>query len=295
MLAMSQPAEDPRFIPTSVRAAVSIRNAAEDPRIEGWVIEDMVAAEPVVAAALLRVANSAAHRRSAPVVSPADAVRRLGLVQVRAVASRVAMWQLVHGIRGRVERIAAEGLLLHSISAAAFAARLASAAGGLDGDRVESLALFHELPLFAFLARADRERARCETLSELSADVGAHPLVTYEQVMQDLGLAELAVIGRREQAVLDGAHRYLARPNPVLAHPFEGFPGDEIDPEEAASIQAEADACYVLLVEGAVPRSERLPGQGGTRSGTDRPSSRPAVPTGWLAHLRRSLSAWLRR
>ena len=75
-------ADDPVFIPSSVRAAITIRNAAEDPCINDVAIQRMVAAEPTVAAALLRLANSATYRRGKLVESVADAVMLLGMGEV---------------------------------------------------------------------------------------------------------------------------------------------------------------------------------------------------------------------
>lgn len=255
MCRMTALENDPRFIPTSVRAAVSIRNATEDPQISEHDIERMVRAEPMVAAALLRMANSAAFRVGEATADIGQAVFALGLAQVRSIASHVAMLQLVHGIRPRAARAAAEALLLHSISVSAFAEQLARQEGYPEGPRLASLGLFHEVSMFLFLAQANRVPEEFEAIADAKARLKRVPLRSYELIMQDLGLPELAVPTLAESALVDRAHAFVAHANPLTAHPAEGGDRSALSGELVLITQARADAAYVSLVEGAVART----------------------------------------
>jgi len=250
---MSMMADDSLFIPSSVRAAISIRNAAEDPRIAETVIENMVASEPMVAAALLRLANSAAFRRQEPAESVGVAIKLLGMGHVRLVASQVAMLQLVRGIRGRAARMVAEGLLLHSISIATFAEELARLTRGVDPRRVATLALFHEMPTFHFLAGSNQAPERYETLADICHLIKTVRLRSFEMLMQDFSLPSLAIPRNDEWSLVDQAHAYVAHPNPIALHPEESGDNGLLPPERVFVLQATADAAYVTLVEGPVP------------------------------------------
>ncbi|MCB1910178.1 MAG: HDOD domain-containing protein [Rhodocyclaceae bacterium] len=250
-------ADDAFFIPSSVRAAVSIRNATEDPRIAETVIERMVSSEPMVAAALLRLANSAAYRRAEPAESVSTAIMMLGMAEVRAVASQVAMLQLVRGIRGRAARLVAESLLLHSISISLFAAELARASPELGCGRVGTLGLFHEMPTFHMLAGSNHDPERFDSLEAIGEMVKTVRLRSFELLMQDLGLPSLAVPRVDESELIDRAHAYVTHPNPLSMHPDEAGDRSAIAPERAVMLQAAAEAAYVTLMEGPIPQSLR--------------------------------------
>ncbi|MCB1889547.1 MAG: HDOD domain-containing protein [Rhodocyclaceae bacterium] len=252
---MSMMADDPVFIPSSVRAAITIRNAAEDPCINDVAIQRMVAAEPTVAAALLRLANSATYRRGKLVESVADAVMLLGMGEVRAVASQVAMLQIVRGIRGRAARLVAENLLLHSISVSTFAEQIARGIDGCEPGRVATLGLFHEMPTFLLLAGSNQSPEKFETLADISRLAETVPLRSFELLMQDFGLHSLAIPRVVEAEAVEQAHLYVTHPNPLRMHPLEGGERKGMAPEQIVLLQAMADAAYVTLVEGPLPAS----------------------------------------
>ena len=250
---MNPISDDAFFVPSSVRAAVSIRNATEDSRIAETVIERMVASEPMVAAALLRLANSAAYRRAEPADSVSQAIMMLGMGEVRAVASQIAMLQLVRGIRGRAARMVAESLLLHSLSISLFAEELARASPDLDRGRVGTLGLFHEMPTFHLLAGSNQNPDQFATLEAIDAVAKSRRLRSHEMLMQDLGLPSLAVPRIDEMALVDRAHAYVTHPNPLSMHPDEAGDRSGISPERIVMLQAGAEAAYVTLVEGPIP------------------------------------------
>ena len=298
-LDMNALVDDPRFIPTSVRAAVSIRNATENPEIGEHAIEAMVCAEPMVAAALLRMANSAAYRRGDAVTEVGQAIFTLGLSQVRMAASHVAMLQLVHGVRPRAAKGAAESLLLHSISISTFAEILARKASYPEAPRVASLGLFHELPAFLFLARANRAPQDFESLADIRGVLERTPLRSYELVMQDLGLPELAVFNHVESALIDRAHAYVSHPNPLQLHPSEDADRTELSGEEVVKAQEQADASFVVLVQGAVPRAHHLdedvvPSLPAPPASVGAHGSPVIEPAGMLAGLRKAWAGLFR-
>ncbi len=252
---MSILADDPVFIPSSVRAAITIRNAAEDPCINDVTIQRMVSSEPTVAAALLRLANSATYRRGKLIESVADAVMMLGMGEVRAVASQVAMLQIVRGIRGRAARLVAENLLLHSISVSTFAEQIARGVDGCEPARVATLGLFHEMPTFLLLAGSNQSPEKFETLADISRLAETVPLRSFELLMQDFGLHALAIPRIVETEAVELAHAYVTHPNPLRMHPLEGKERKGMEPEQIVLLQAMADAAYVTLVEGPLPET----------------------------------------
>ena len=193
--------------------------------------------------------------------SVADAVMLLGMGEVRAVASQVAMLQIVRGIRGRAARMVAESLLLHSISISVFAEHLAREREGCEASRVATLGLFHEMPTFLFLAGSNQSPEKFETLSDISRLSEAIPLRSFELLMQDFGLHSLAIPRTAESQVVDQAHCFVTHPNPLRIHPLEGGDRKGMPPEQIVLLQAMADAAYVTLVEGPLPecRDSRPP------------------------------------
>ena len=282
--------EEPFAIPTSVRAAMTIRNAAENPAVSPSVLEHMVSAEPSVAAALIRLANSPLLRRGAAVEAVRAAVQLLGAGEVRAVASQVAMLQLVHSTQGRSARWIAENLLWHAISVSAFAGALAVEVGEGDPLRVETLGLFHELPSFHLLACAQRQLGSHDvSIAQVIERVSTGTPRRLEWLMQDIGLPQLAAPRRDEWMLIDLAHGYSARANPIAMHAAEDEQGCQLTPQRVDRLQARADTLYWALMGGD---TNALMGEG-DEAPTEKRAIEPEPPMErptWRASFRHWLS-----
>lgn len=81
-------------LPTLPEIAVRVRQAAEDPDINLHSMAEVIARDPALAARMLKVANSAFLGRSIKVSTLNQAVTRIGLFQVKNIATAMALEQL---------------------------------------------------------------------------------------------------------------------------------------------------------------------------------------------------------
>ncbi len=81
-------------LPTLPEVAVKIRRAADDPDINLTRMADVIAQDPALSARMMKVANSAFMGRSIKVETLNQAVTRIGLRQIKNIATAMAMEQL---------------------------------------------------------------------------------------------------------------------------------------------------------------------------------------------------------
>ncbi|MDZ7870213.1 MAG: HDOD domain-containing protein [Rheinheimera sp.] len=81
-------------LPTLPEIAVRVRQAADDPDINLHAMAEVIALDPALAARMLKVANSAFLGRSIKVNTLNQAVTRIGLFQVKNIATAMALEQL---------------------------------------------------------------------------------------------------------------------------------------------------------------------------------------------------------
>lgn len=85
---------DALVLPTLPEIAIKIREAADDPDVNLHMMADVIAQDPALSARLVKVANSAFMGRSVKVESLNQAVTRIGLRQIKNIATAIAMEQL---------------------------------------------------------------------------------------------------------------------------------------------------------------------------------------------------------
>ncbi len=85
---------DSLVLPTLPEIAMKIREAADDPDVNLHMMADVIAQDPALSARLVKVANSAFMGRSVKVESLNQAVTRIGLRQIKNIATAIAMEQL---------------------------------------------------------------------------------------------------------------------------------------------------------------------------------------------------------
>lgn len=81
-------------LPTLPEIAVRVRQAADDPDINLHSMAEVISLDPALAARMLKVANSAFLGRSIKVSTLNQAVTRIGLFQVKNIATAMALEQL---------------------------------------------------------------------------------------------------------------------------------------------------------------------------------------------------------
>lgn len=85
---------DTLVLPTLPAIALEVRKAADDPDINLNQMGSVIEKDPSLSARMIRIANSAYMGRSVKVNSVSQAVTRIGLRQIKSIATALAMEQL---------------------------------------------------------------------------------------------------------------------------------------------------------------------------------------------------------
>ncbi|WP_026376292.1 HDOD domain-containing protein [Aestuariibacter salexigens] len=85
---------DTLVLPTLPAIALKVRKAADDPDINLHAMGDVISQDPSLSARMIKIANSAYMGRSVKVESISQAVTRIGLTQIKNIATALAMEQL---------------------------------------------------------------------------------------------------------------------------------------------------------------------------------------------------------
>lgn len=85
---------DTLVLPTLPAIALKVRKAADDPNINLNKMSEVVGQDPSLSARMVKIANSAYLGRTIKVTSTTQAVTRIGLSQVKNIATALAMEQL---------------------------------------------------------------------------------------------------------------------------------------------------------------------------------------------------------
>lgn len=143
-------------LPSMPEVAMRIRDAAMRPNVSVQEIAQIVQIDPVVAAGVLRSANSAALRGAQPINSLTEAVIRLGFEATRSLATRIAVSQIFKA-RTPLIRRRMHALWEHSVQTSALASVLARHSGTLDPDHAQLTGLLHDIGCVPILLYAERE------------------------------------------------------------------------------------------------------------------------------------------
>lgn len=93
-LLMAKLATNMLVLPTLPEIAVRVRQAADDPDINLHSMAEVISLDPALAARMIKIANSAFIGRSIKVSTLNQAVTRIGLSQVKNIATAMALEQL---------------------------------------------------------------------------------------------------------------------------------------------------------------------------------------------------------
>ena len=193
--------------PTCFDTAVHLRAELQHQDVSVARIAQMVALEPLVAAKLLHIANSAFFNPSGtPVCTLSDAIVRLGVNLVRTTALAVAMNQLLRAREMAVFEELTVNIWEHSIRTAVAARVLAHSQTRLNPDEALLAGLVHDLGAFYMLYRASQYpelRARPESMKYVIA-----------QWHESIGVALLNALGLPEEIVVATEDHDRPRPMP---------------------------------------------------------------------------------
>jgi HD-like signal output (HDOD) protein len=85
---------DTLVLPTLPAIALKVRKSADDPNINLHKMADVIGQDPSLSARMIKISNSAYLGREIKVTSTSQAVTRIGLTQVKNIATALAMEQL---------------------------------------------------------------------------------------------------------------------------------------------------------------------------------------------------------
>ncbi|MAD16389.1 MAG: histidine kinase [Alteromonadaceae bacterium] len=85
---------DTLVLPTLPAIALKVRKAADDPNINLNAMADVIGQDPSLSARMIKISNSSYMGRSVKVTSTSQAVTRIGLRQIKNIATALAMEQL---------------------------------------------------------------------------------------------------------------------------------------------------------------------------------------------------------
>jgi HD-like signal output (HDOD) protein len=161
------------LFPTCFDAILRLRKGLQDPDMTLPRIAQLVQVEPLVAAKMMRLANSAIHAaRGGAVRDLPSAIHRLGLDTVRTTAMSVAMGEILHAKQMVGFSRLAQILWEHSINCAAAAHLLAHACAKVRSEEALLAGLVHDLGAFYMLYRGAQYaelRERPDTLKYIIA------------------------------------------------------------------------------------------------------------------------------
>jgi HD-like signal output (HDOD) protein len=85
---------DTLVLPTLPAIALKVRKAADDPNVNLNTMAEVVSQDPSLSARMIKISNSAYLGRSVKVTSTKQAITRIGLIQMKNIATALAMEQL---------------------------------------------------------------------------------------------------------------------------------------------------------------------------------------------------------
>ena len=141
--------------PTLSRATIKIRSVLEQPDLDADRLAQVISTEPLLAARLVQMANSAAlNPGGRPIGDVRNAILRVGIVAVKSVAVAVAMEQLRADARSPAFQPFAEAAWRHSVDVAAVAYVLAKRLSRINPDEALFAGLVHDIGHFYLLSKA---------------------------------------------------------------------------------------------------------------------------------------------
>lgn len=140
--------------PTFLEASLRIKERADDPDVSLQDIATLIQAEPVLAARVIKMANSALLNPSGkPITAIGPAVVRIGLLPIRTLAFVVSTQQLENDLRSAPLKTAASALWLHSVDVATRAHVLARHFKVCPPDKALLVAMLRSVGEFYLIAR----------------------------------------------------------------------------------------------------------------------------------------------
>lgn len=246
--------------PTFNQATLRVRQTLDVPNVDAERIAQAVSTEPLLAARLVRMANSAAMNPSGkPVADVKGAIVRLGHAAVRSAAVTIAMEQLRFRITHPVYVHIAESAWRHSVRVAALSYVLAKRLSRVNPDEALFAGLVHDIGHFYLLSQAAKYPGIEDAGGELEALLADwHPSIG-QAVLHDFRLSDavLDAVAEHEHAayrlpvrtihdVVTIANLSTSATNPVARYRTVP-PGTLGEPEVLSTLVAAHDEIEALI------------------------------------------------
>ena len=152
---------DTLVLPTLPAIALKVRKAADDPNINLNAIADVIAQDVSLSARMIKISNSSYMGRAVKVSSVSQAVTRIGLVQIKNIATALAMEQLFVSknpiIKIHMKHMWADTLEVVAHAMAALQVHVRNTKNRtLNLDTLTLAALIHNIGQLPILSEADR-------------------------------------------------------------------------------------------------------------------------------------------
>jgi HD-like signal output (HDOD) protein len=161
---------DRLVLPTLPEIALRVRQTADDPKVSLAEMAEVIAQDPALSARMTKIANSAFMGRSIKVSTLNQAVTRIGLSQIKNIATAMAIEQLFVSqfkpVQQQLDKLWRENIQVAAIAVACFKTYQANhPACQLSADMMTLCALVHNIGALAVITEAERH-----------PDVFGHPL-----------------------------------------------------------------------------------------------------------------------
>jgi len=141
--------------PTTAQMALRVREALSDPDCSIATAARLIRAEPLLAARIVGLANSALYPRSAKIITDLSAaITRVGFSVARSLATALVLRQMASASADPAHRRLADLLWDHTTHMAALASVLARRVTGQDPDAALFAGLVHSVEGFYLISRA---------------------------------------------------------------------------------------------------------------------------------------------
>jgi len=185
--------------PTNVAASLKIQQALDNPDCVVDIATKLIMNEPLLAARVVAIANSAAFNRGSDVTNVKAAINRLGFRSLRTIVASVIVRQLAGTSKDYNIRTMTNKLWEHTAQVAALSQVIARRITKLDADTAMFAGIVHEVGNFYLLSRAEEFPALLEPEGSFEVD---DQLPEFADTVIDIESSE-AVIGR---AVIKNLH-----------------------------------------------------------------------------------------
>lgn len=140
---------------TNVTASLKIQQVLDTPDCSVDTAAKLVMNEPLLAARVVAIANSAAYSRGAEITNVRSAIARLGFRTLRSIVASLVVRQLAGTSKDPVLRAMANQLWEHTAQVAALSQVIARRITKLDPDTAMFAGIVHEVGGFYMLSRAE--------------------------------------------------------------------------------------------------------------------------------------------